>query len=119
MPRMVVFDLYNPKKYCLGSLLAHQKPIPLYPIVQQRCFWIPRMVVFELRSAKEYCLVSGVAPQTHLPAYPTGQHRCFWLPRMVVFGLRSAKKYCFVLWGGAPNTQATILHRPGKVFLDP
>ena len=67
---MLVFELHNAKKYCLGSGVASQTPIPLYPIGQQRCFWIPGMLVFELHNAKKYSLGSGVASQTPIPLHP-------------------------------------------------
>ena len=78
---MVVFELHNAKKYCLGSGVAPQTSILLYPRGQRRGFWTPGMGVFELNNAKEYCFGSGVAPQTPIPLYPIGQHRCFWTPR--------------------------------------
>ena len=56
--------LHNGKPYCLGSGVAPQTPIPVYPIGQQRCFRIPRMVVFELHNGKTYCSGSGGAPQS-------------------------------------------------------
>ena len=51
----------------LGSSVALQTPIPLYPVGQQGCFWAPRMVVFEPHNAKDCCLgrFSGGAPNTH------------------------------------------------------
>ena len=37
IPRMVAFELHT-AKWCLGSGVAPQTPITLYPAVQQRCF---------------------------------------------------------------------------------
>ena len=59
IPRMVVFELHNAKKYCLGSGVALQAPIPLDPIGQQRCFWVTRMGMFELHDAKKFVCVLG------------------------------------------------------------
>ena len=73
---MGVFELHNAKNYCLGSGVALQTPIPLYPIGQQRYFWMPGMVVIELHNARKYCLGSGVAPQTRTPLQAIRQKRC-------------------------------------------
>ena len=70
---MVVFELHNAKKYCLGSGVEPQTPIPLYPIGQQKCFWMPMMVVVELHNAKKYCLGSGMVPRTSIYLYLVGQ----------------------------------------------
>ena len=113
-----MFVLHNANKYCLGSGVPLQAPIPMYHIDQQKCFWIPRMVVFELHDGNKYCLGSGVAPQTPVPPHPIGQQRCFWIPGMVVIELHNAKKIVFGFWGGAPSTHITVRHRPAKVFLD-
>ena len=59
---MGVFELHNGKKYCLGSGVAPQTLIPLYPIGRQRCFWILRMGVFETGNAKN-------ASNTHTSAH--------------------------------------------------
>ena len=72
--------------------MAPQAPIPLYPMGEEKCFWIPRMVLFEMHHSKKYRLGSGVAPQAPIPLYPMGQQRCFWIPRMVVFEMHNAKK---------------------------
>ena len=93
-----MFGLHRGKKYCLGSGVALQAPIPLYHIDQQKCFWIPRMGVFEMHNAKKYCLGSGVAPQTPIPLYPIGQQRCFGIPGMGVFEMRNAKKCGVLVW---------------------
>ena len=53
--------MVNAKKYCFGSGVALQTPIPLHTIRQKRCFWIPGVGVFELHNAKKCCLGSGVA----------------------------------------------------------
>ena len=53
MPMMVVFELHNAKKICLGSGVAPQTPIPLYRTGQQRCFWISGTGLFELHNAKK------------------------------------------------------------------
>ena len=82
---MGVFELHNAKKYCWGSGVALQTPIPLYPLGQKRCFWIPGMGVFETNNGQKYCLGSGVAPQTPVPLHTMGQKGCFWIPRMGVF----------------------------------
>ena len=50
------------KKFCSGSGVALQTPIPLHTMGQERCFSIPRMGVFEMDNTKKYCLGSGVAP---------------------------------------------------------
>ena len=113
-----MFKLHNDKKHCLGSGVAPQTPIPLYPTGQLKYFWVPSMVVFELHKAKKHCLGSGVAPQTPISLYPTGQHRCFSVPRMVVFELHNANTLFFGFWGGAPNTHTTVPHRPAKVIWD-
>ena len=42
-----------PKKYCGGSGLALQTPIPLHPTGQKTYFWIPRTGVFEMHHAKK------------------------------------------------------------------
>ena len=78
-------------KNIFGSGVASQTPIPLYPIGQQKCFWIPGISV---HNARKYSLCSGVAPPTPTPRYPIGQQRRFWIPRMGVFELRNAKRYC-------------------------
>ena len=62
---MGVFGLHNAKNQCLVSGVGTQTPIPLYPIEQQRCFWIPRMGGFELHNAENYRGVGGCAPDTH------------------------------------------------------
>ena len=102
---------------CPKTPLTRQPPIPLYPIGQQRCFWIPGMVVFELQNAMKYCLGSWVAPQAARPLYPIDQQRCFQIPVIVVFLLHNAKKF-FGLWDGAPNTHTTTPRRAAKVLLD-
>ena len=56
---MVVFELHNAEEYCLDSGVAPHIPVPLYPIGQQRWFWIPMMPVFELHNAKKYVGVLG------------------------------------------------------------
>ena len=63
---MVVFELHNAKKYCLGSGVALQTPIPLYPIGQKRCFCVPGMGVFEMDDAEKMLFgFWGGAPNTH------------------------------------------------------
>ena len=60
------------KKYCLGSGVAPQTPIPLHTIHQQKWFWMPGMGVFGVDDAKKYCLSSGVAPQAPIPLHTMG-----------------------------------------------
>ena len=69
---MGVLELHNAKKYCLGTRVAPQTPIPLYPIGQQKCFWIPMMMVFELHNAKNIVGFWGGAPNppTSVPYRP-------------------------------------------------
>ena len=62
VPYRPVKVFLDTKQWCLGSGVAPQTPIPLYPKVQQRCFWIPRMVLFVIHNAIKPCLGSGVAP---------------------------------------------------------
>ena len=115
---MVMFELHNTKKHCLGAGVAPQAPIPLYPIGQHRCFWISMMLVFELHNAQKHCLGSVVAPQTPIPLYPIGQQRCFWIPMMVMFELHNAQKKLCGFWGGASNTHTSVPHGLANVFLD-
>ena len=42
----------NAKKYCLGSGVAPQTPIPLHIMGQKSSFGIPGMGVFEMDNAK-------------------------------------------------------------------
>ena len=114
---MGVFELHNAKKDSSSSGVALQTLIPLYPLGQQRCFWIPRMGVFELRSAKNNVLVLGWRPKH--------QYHCTPQASKVVFGyLGWGCLYCrvpnifFGFWGGAPNTHTSVPSRPAKVFLD-
>ena len=95
---MGVLELHNAKKYRLDSAVAPQTPIPLYPIRQQRGFWIPRMGVLELHYAKKYYLGSGVAP---IPLYPIRQQRWGCLGEIL-----------FAFWGGAPNTHTSVPYCP-------
>ena len=62
---MVVFQLDNAKKYCLGSGVAPLTPIPLSPIGQQKSFWIPMMVVFQVDNAKTIPSIGCFAPTLH------------------------------------------------------
>ena len=115
---MGVFELHNAAPYHLGYGVAPQTPIPLYPIGQQRCFWIPRMGVFGLQNAKKILFgFWGGAPNAHTTVIHS--------PAKVVLdtwdgGVRTAQcqKILFGFWGGAANTHTTVLHRPAKVFLD-
>ena len=77
MPGMGVFELHSARKYCLGSGLAPQTLIPLYPIRQQAGFWIPMIRMFEVQIAKKYYLRSGVTPQTPIRLYSIGQQKEF------------------------------------------
>ena len=112
--------MHSAKKYCLGFGVAPQAPIPLYPMGQQRCFWIPRTVVFEMHNVKKYWLGSGVAPQA--PIQTTVSHG----PATVFLDtwngvVRNAQceKISFWFWGGAPSTHTTVPHGPAKVHWIP
>ena len=66
---MVVSQMENAKKYCLGSGVAPQTPIPLYTMGQKRFFWIPGMGVFGMRNTNNYWGFLGwrsVHTHTHL-----------------------------------------------------
>ena len=63
IPKMVVFEMHNAIKWCLGSGAAPRTPIPLYPTVQQKCFWIPWMVMFEMHNAINVAWVLGWRPK--------------------------------------------------------
>ena len=106
------------KKYCLGSGVAPQTPIPLHIMGRKRCFWIPGMGVFEMDDAKKYCLGSGVAPLKPIPLHTMGQKKCFGIPGMEVFEMDNDNEFCLGFWGGAPNTHTAAHHGPKKVFLD-
>ena len=67
---------------------------------------------------KNLVWVLGMALQTPRPLYSLGQQRWFEIPKVVGFELHEAKKYCFAFWGGTPNTNTTLPHRPAKVSLD-
>ena len=108
--------MHTAKKYCLGSGVAPQTPVPLHAAGQKRCFWIPGMVVFELHNAKKYCLGDGVALQTPIPLYPIGQQRCFWVPRMVVFEMDDTKKNVWVLGGRPKHPYLCTLQASKGVF---
>ena len=111
---MGVFGLQTAKTYCLGSGVVPQKPIPLCPIGQQRCFWIPGVGLFEVHYAKKCCLGSGVAPQTTIPLYPMGQQKCFWIPMMGLLELHKAKNYRGVLgWRPKHPYRCTLLASKG------
>ena len=73
---MVVFEMYNAKKYCLGSRGAPQTPIPLYSVGEQRFFLDAWVVVSEMHNAKKK-MGCGVAPHTPIPLYSIGQQKCF------------------------------------------
>ena len=94
---MMIFEMHNAIKYCLGSGVAPQTLIPLYPTGQQKCSWIPRMMVFEMHNAIKWCLDSGVAPQTPIPLYPSVQQKCFWVPRIGCLKCTMPKKFAWVL----------------------
>ena len=55
--------MHNANKYCTGLGVAPQTAIPLYPIGQQRYFWIAGMVVFEMHNAKNIAWVLGWRPK--------------------------------------------------------
>ena len=106
------------KKYCFGSLVVPQTPIPLHTLGQKRCFWMPGMGVFVTGNGRKHYLGSGVVPQTPMPLHPMGQQRCFWIPKMGVFAMDNAKKTVIGFRGGAPNTHTSAPHGLAKAFLD-
>ena len=91
-----------------GSGVAPQTPEPLYPIGQQRCFWMPAMGVFGLHNVKKYRLGSWVAPQTHIPLYPVDQQRCFGCLGWGCLNCTMAKNIVWVLgWRPKPPYHCT------------
>ena len=85
----------RPKKYCVGSGVALQTPIPLHTMAQKG-FFCGHLAWWRLKRTmpKKYCVGSGVALQPPPPLHTLGQKRCLPVPRMVVFEIYDAKRYC-------------------------
>ena len=110
-------ELHYAKIYSLGSGVAPQTVIPLYPICQQRCSSIPRMGTFELRmpkiimgiwagSANGHTSVSLWACKNVFGCIGMGCLNCTMLN--ILFGFQ----------GGAPNTHTSVPPWPAQVCLN-
>ena len=70
---MGVFETKHAKKYCVGSGLALETPIPAHTKGQKSCLWIPRMGVFETHRAKNVVRFWAGAANSHACAHHGSQ----------------------------------------------
>ena len=97
VPMMGVFELDNARKYCLGSRLAPQTSIPLYPM--GRLFFLDTYdgAVCTAQCQKKRGVLGGASN------IRTTYTKCFQIRMTMVFELRNARKYCSGS-GVAPQT---------------
>ena len=110
---MGLFEMDSDKKYCLGSVVVPQTPIPLHTMGQKSCFWRLGMGCIPKGQCLKVSSGSAGAPQTPIPLHTMGQKSCFWIPGMGVFEMG---KNIGGFSGGAPTTHSSAHYGPEKVL---
>ena len=92
---MVVFELHNAKKYCLGSGVGPQNAHSSAHHTPEKVFldtW--EEGVCNGQGQQNIVWVLEWRPKTHTTLQPIRQKVYFWIPGMKVFAMDSAKQYC-------------------------